>query len=103
MMWNELTVGEDDSGYPKKNVLIAVQETYGVHVHIGCYFRQYEIEQHDDYGDDWGEYNEEEDQYFCPKGWYQEACIDEEYANCYIHYPVLAWAELPVYEGATEK
>jgi len=96
--WNEIKKDESDENYPREHVLIAVREDYGVHVHIGCYFRQYEEEQQDDYGFNWGDYNEEDDQYYCPKGWYQETCINDEYANSYIDYPVLAWVKLPIYE-----
>ena len=52
------------------------------------------VETHDDDGE-WGEYNEDDDAYYCPEGWYEW----NEYEEC--HFAVdkgapVAWMELPL-------
>lgn len=43
--------------------------------------------------DDWCEYNEENDTYYCPEGWYECNAYDE--INWRVHDKVIAWCELP--------
>jgi hypothetical protein len=98
--WHKITKGESDESYPGSCVLIAVfnADSNKNEVHVGFYYRQYEEEASDICVDnDFTDYNELDGTYYTPKGWYQEVASDE-YSGIYTE-DVVAWAELPKYEG----
>ena len=43
--------------------------------------------------DNWCEYNEENDTYYCPEGWHEKNKYDE--IDWLVHDKVIAWCELP--------
>jgi hypothetical protein len=47
----------------------------------------------DDADPEWGEYNEEKDEYFCPAGWYEMNQHEEQHWG--VSGNVVAWCELP--------
>lgn len=48
-----------------------------------------------DGADDWLEYDEEKDEYFCPEGWYENQHNWGEYSSLFISQPVTHWMPLP--------
>ena len=55
------------------------------------YVPKFSLEPYDQ--DDWCEYNEENDTYYCPEGWYE--CNKYDEINWLVHDKVIAWCELP--------
>lgn len=97
--WHKITEGEGDESYPHGYALIAVELEYSkkIETHVGCYYRQYEEESCEDaLASDFTDYNEADDTYYTPKGWYQEGASDE-YSGFRVN-GVVAWAELPKYK-----
>jgi hypothetical protein len=49
----------------------------------------------DDFGDGYGDYDEDEDEYYWPEGWYELIDNWEDYSAVRIHYDVTHWTPLP--------
>lgn len=47
----------------------------------------------DECPEDWAEYDDAKDEYFCPEGWYEKNEHEEQ--NWSVDTPVVAWMELP--------
>jgi hypothetical protein len=78
---------------PEGVALVAYQkEQAGTLVCKACYFKKHEQETSDD---DNFDYNDEDDVYYIPEGWYE--CIDnwEDYSSVSIQGIVTHWMPLP--------
>ena len=51
------------------------------------------LEVHPDHADDFGEYDEDKDDYFCPEGWYENNCYEE--VHFHVANEVTHWMPLP--------
>lgn len=77
-----------------KPVLISAKNNYYEYVCVGKWVEKYSVE---DYGEEFEftDYNEENDTYYCPEGWYE--CIHnwDDYSDVFICDEVIAWQPLP--------
>lgn len=61
---------------------------------VAKYARKFQLESNGE-TDDFDEYSEDHDAYFCPEGWYENQFNWEEYSAIYITEKVTHWMELP--------
>jgi hypothetical protein len=85
-----------DDGKPNGVVLVAYTPTEFPKKQIivrACYFGKFQEESGSD--GEWYEYNEADDTYYIPEGWYE--CISnwDEYSSIKIHGEVTHWMPLP--------
>ena len=84
----------------QRHVLIAVQYESGIDTHIASWVKKF-VEQ--DLSCEMLkselDFNEDDDEYYLPEGWYQQANPDAENCGYFVDGDVLAWAELPKFEG----
>ena len=77
-----------------KPVLITAKDNNYEYVCVGKWVEKYSVE---DYGEnfEFTDYNEENDTYYCPEGWYE--CIHnwDDYSDVFIYDEVIAWRPLP--------
>lgn len=84
----------------QRPALIAVQYESGIDTHIASWVKMF-TEQ--DYAGEMLEseldFNEDDGEYYLPRGWYQQANPDAENCGYFVDSEILAWAELPIFEG----
>ena len=77
-----------------KPVLISAKNNYYEYVCVGKWVEKYSVE---DYGEEFEftDYNEENDTYYCPEGWYEYIHNWDDYSDVFIYDEVIAWQPLP--------
>jgi len=95
MNWIEITKKRPENG---KNVLVFYKTGTGRNIILmAAYYGKHELESHDDsFGDD-VDYNEENDEYYAPEGWYEYAENHEEYGLIYMTgMEITHWMDKPL-------
>lgn len=94
IIWNDAGTTQKPKGW----VLVAVLLPNGKNkTHIASWTAKFSEENCGDY-DEYCDYNEEDDTYYTPEGWYQELNVDADYSGMFLSEPVVAWADLPEYK-----
>lgn len=79
-----------------QKVIIGFSDLFGNFAQtMARYYGKFQLEcaEIEHYCDEWGEYNEELDEYFAPAGWYEEMWESE--ISWLFSKPVLFWRSLP--------
>lgn len=99
MHWKLVPEEKPKVGRPVLGCYMTNAGTYRI---IRCmWFPAYSVLVDDIDIEDWGDYNEETDEYYVPEGWYE--CIDhwDDYSSIFIDDEITHWMPMP--EPPTKK